>query len=109
MWVQRWNPSQSTPARTRTPSISSFLDVDRPNNPNYLGWAIRFSHPGTVIVGHNVVRQGAVADPTSTDDRVIGSRQLLEKMGADSRLESTALQTVGSKAYDGFAIVLVGW
>lgn len=84
-----------------------FLDADKPNNPIYLEWALRFSHPGTVIIGDNVVRDGEVANPDSTDDRVLGSRHLLEKMGADPRLEATAIQTVGSKGYDGFAMALV--
>jgi predicted O-methyltransferase YrrM len=84
-----------------------FLDADKPNNPNYLDWALRFSRPGTVILGDNVVREGEIADPSSTDDRVVGSRQLLEKMGTDPRLEATAIQTVGSKGYDGFALGVV--
>jgi predicted O-methyltransferase YrrM len=84
-----------------------FLDADKPNNPNYLEWALRFSRPGTVILGDNVVRDGEIADPSSTDDRVVGSRQLLEKMGADDRLEATAIQTVGLKGYDGFAMAVV--
>jgi predicted O-methyltransferase YrrM len=84
-----------------------FLDADKPNNPHYLDWAIRFSRPGTIILGDNVVRDGEITNPATTDDRVIGSRQLLENMGADPRLEATALQTVGLKGYDGFAIALV--
>jgi len=84
-----------------------FLDADKPNNPNYLDWALRFSRPGTVILGDNVVREGEIAAPSSTDDRVVGSRQLLEKMGTDPRLEATAIQTVGSKGYDGFALGVV--
>jgi len=84
-----------------------FLDADKPNNPHYFEWAMRFSRPGTVIVGDNVVRDGEVANPDSTDERVVGSRRLLELMGSDDRIESTALQTVGVKGYDGFAIGMV--
>jgi len=84
-----------------------FLDADKPNNPNYFEWAMRFSRPGTVIIGDNVVRDGEVVDAASKDEAVLGSRQLLEKMGADARLEATAIQTVGMKGYDGFAMGVV--
>ena len=84
-----------------------FLDADKPNNPVYLEWAIRLSRPGTIIIGDNVIRDGEILDPNNTDPRVTGTRTFLEKLGAHSRLDATALQTVGSKGYDGFAIALV--
>lgn len=84
-----------------------FIDADKPSNPIYLDWAVRLSRPGTVIVLDNVVRDGAVADGTSTDANVLGSRAGLEFIGNHPRLEATALQTVGAKGYDGFAIALV--
>lgn len=84
-----------------------FIDADKPNNPHYLDWARRLSAPGSLIVVDNVVRDGAVADGTSSDPNVVGSRAVLERMGADPHLVATALQTVGSKGRDGFAIGLV--
>jgi predicted O-methyltransferase YrrM len=84
-----------------------FIDADKPNNPHYFDWAMRFSRPGTVIMGDNVIRDGEIVDPASTDDRVVGSRRLLELMGSDERIESTAIQTVGLKGYDGFALGVV--
>jgi predicted O-methyltransferase YrrM len=84
-----------------------FIDADKPNNPVYLDAAIQLAHPGTLIIGDNVVRNGAVVDPHSTDDRVRGSRALIEAMGSDDRLDATALQTVGVKGWDGFAIARV--
>ncbi len=84
-----------------------FIDADKPNNPAYLEWAVRFSRPGTVIVVDNVVRDGAVIDPDSADVSVQGTRRLFERMAADARLDGTALQTVGSKGHDGFALALV--
>jgi len=84
-----------------------FLDADKPNNPSYFEWAMRFSRPGTVIIGDNVVRDGEVANLATTDERAIGSRRLLELMGSDDRIESTAIQTVGLKGYDGFAMGVV--
>jgi len=84
-----------------------FIDADKPNNPNYLPWALKFSRPGTLLIGDNIVREGEVADPTSTDPNVQGQRRFLELMAAEPRLSATALQTVGSKGYDGFAMALV--
>ncbi len=84
-----------------------FIDADKPNNPGYLEGIMRLSRVGTVIVADNVVREGAVADASSSDPKVQGSRRVLEMMGRDPRLEATALQTVGSKGYDGFAIARV--
>lgn len=84
-----------------------FIDADKPNNPSYLEAALALTRPGSVIVGDNVVRRGAVADADSADPRVHGARSLIQMMGQDPRLEATALQTVGSKGWDGFAIALV--
>jgi predicted O-methyltransferase YrrM len=84
-----------------------FIDADKPNNPGYLEWAIKLSRPGTLIIVDNVVRDGAVADSSSADPTVEGTRRMFELMAGDSRLSSTALQTVGSKGYDGFAMAIV--
>ncbi len=84
-----------------------FIDADKPNNPVYLAGALRLSHPGTIIVVDNVVRDGKVADPTSTNEAVLGVRRLLDMIAADPRLDATALQTVGSKGWDGFALIRV--
>lgn len=84
-----------------------FLDADKPNNPNYLDWAIRLSRPGTVIIGDNVIRDGAIIDANDTDPAVTGTRLFLEKLGAHPHLDATAIQTVGSKGYDGFALAIV--
>ena len=84
-----------------------FIDADKPNNPGYLAWALKFSRPGTVIIGDNVVRDGAILDPADPDPRVQGTRRFLELLAAEPRVSATALQTVGSKGYDGFAMALV--
>src|SRR5580765_7392216 len=84
-----------------------FIDADKPNNPGYLEWAIKLSRPGTLIIVDNVVRDGAVADAASTDPTIEGTRRMFDLMASDSRLSSTALQTVGSKGYDGFAMAIV--
>lgn len=84
-----------------------FIDADKPNNPHYLEWALKLSRPGSLIIGDNVVRDGAVIDSTSSDPSVQGIRRFNELMAAEPRLSVTALQTVGSKGYDGFALALV--
>ncbi|MGI8666675.1 MAG: O-methyltransferase [Jatrophihabitans sp.] len=81
-----------------------FIDADKPSNPGYLAAAMELTRAGSVIVIDNVVRNGAVIDPASADDRVRGVRAVLADIAADHRLEATALQTVGSKGWDGFAI-----
>lgn len=81
-----------------------FIDADKPNNPYYLQWALKYSRPGTLIIGDNVVRDGEVTNPNSTDDRVLGVRRFIEMMHNDPRLTVTALQTVGIKGWDGFTL-----
>jgi Predicted O-methyltransferase len=84
-----------------------FIDADKPNNPGYLEWAIKLARPGTLIIVDNVVRDGAVADASSTDPAIQGTRKMFALMSRDTRLSATALQTVGSKGYDGFAMAVV--
>lgn len=84
-----------------------FLDADKPNNPNYLEWAVKLSRPGTLILADNVVRDGSIVDANDPDPRVIGTRTFLERVGNHPRLDATAIQTVGVKGYDGFALAIV--
>lgn len=84
-----------------------FVDADKPNNPAYLRWALRLSRPGTVIIGDNVVRGGAVVHPDSADPNVRGVREFLDMIAADPRLDATAIQTVGEKGWDGFTLAVV--
>ncbi|MCP2254547.1 putative O-methyltransferase YrrM [Prauserella aidingensis] len=84
-----------------------FLDADKASNAAYVRWALELGLPGTVIVVDNVVRHGAVADATSDDPGVRGTREMFELMAAEPRVDATALQTVAGKGYDGFALALV--
>jgi predicted O-methyltransferase YrrM len=84
-----------------------FIDADKPNNPEYLKWSLKLSRPGTVIIGDNVVRNGEVTNAASTDPNVIGVRRFFDLMAEDPRLSATAIQTVGSKGYDGFSLAIV--
>ena len=94
-------------AEDPTPFDLIFIDADKPNNPTYLEWALKFSRTGTLIVVDNVIRDGEVANPASTDPSITGTRTMFEMLAAESRVSATALQTVGSKGYDGFAMALV--
>jgi len=84
-----------------------FIDADKPNNAVYLDWALKLAKPGTLILVDNVVREGALADATSEDPAVVGTREMIDRIAREPRLLATALQTVGSKGHDGFAIALV--
>lgn len=84
-----------------------FIDADKGNYPGYIEWAVKLSRPGTVIIGDNVVREGAVVDAKNADPSVQGVRRMNEIIAAEPRLCATAIQTVGSKGYDGFMIAIV--
>jgi predicted O-methyltransferase YrrM len=94
-------------AEGRGPFDLIFLDADKASNPDYFAWALELSRRGSLIIADNVVRAGAVVDSASGDASVRGVRRFLELLGADARVSATAIQTVGSKGYDGFAVALV--
>jgi predicted O-methyltransferase YrrM len=84
-----------------------FVDAEKQDNPEYFAWSLKLSRPGSVLVFDNVVRDGAVIDPANTTPSVQGIRRFNELVAAEPRVSATAIQTVGSKGYDGFAIALV--
>ncbi|MDZ7966665.1 MAG: O-methyltransferase [Nostoc sp. DedSLP03] len=84
-----------------------FIDADKPSNPDYFAWALKLSRPGSLIIADNVVRNGAVIDSSSNDPSVQGVRCFNELLASEPRVNATAIQTVGSKGYDGFAIAIV--
>ncbi|MDF2760046.1 MAG: methyltransferase [Thermomicrobiales bacterium] len=94
-------------AERREPFDFVFIDADKPNNPAYFDWALQLSRPGSIIVVDNVVRDGEVIDAGSDSPTVQGVRRVLERLSAEPRVSATAIQTVGAKGYDGFAIALV--
>ena len=94
--------------RLRGPFDLIFLDADKAENLEYLVHALELSRPGTLIVADNVVRGGAVIDVDSDDGRVQGVRRFFDLLNEEPRLTATAIQTVGSKGWDGFALALVG-
>jgi predicted O-methyltransferase YrrM len=89
-----------------------FIDADKRNNPGYLGWSLKLSRPGTVIVADNVVRAGAILDPDASDAQLgdgglQGLRRFYELLADEPRVSATAIQTVDAKGHDGFALALV--
>ncbi|MGF2948660.1 O-methyltransferase [Microbacterium alcoholitolerans] len=84
-----------------------FIDADKESNTVYLDWAAKLGHPGTVIVLDNIGRSGDIIDADSTDSMVVGTRDALRMLGEDPRFDATALQTVGMKGWDGFALATV--
>ena len=94
-------------AEGRGPFDLTFIDADKPSIPEYFAWALKLSHRGSLIIVDNVVRGGAVADAASGDPNIQGVRRFYEALAAEPRVSATAIQTVGVKGYDGFAIALV--
>ena len=94
-------------AENREPFDFIFVDADKPNNAAYFDWALKLSRPGSIIFVDNVVREGEVIDATSDSPTVQGVRSFLDRLAAEPRVSATAIQTVGNKGYDGFAIALV--
>jgi predicted O-methyltransferase YrrM len=84
-----------------------FIDADKANNPHYVEWSLRLASTGSLIVVDNVVRGGRVLDTDSDAPDVRGTRAAIELIGSHPRLNGTAIQTVGSKGYDGFALARV--
>jgi len=85
----------------------TFIDADKQSNWTYFDYAVKLSRPGAIIIVDNVVRRGGLADPNlAEDERVAGSREVIEKAGADPRVYASVLQTVGDKSYDGMLIAV---
>jgi predicted O-methyltransferase YrrM len=94
-------------AENYSPFDMVFIDADKPSTPAYFSWALRLTQKGSIIIVDNVVRKGAVADEASTDASVNGIQRFLELAASEPRVSATAIQTVGIKGYDGFALLLV--
>lgn len=107
----RVGPAQETlpalEAEQVAPFDLTFVDADKPRYVEYLDWSIRLSRPGGVIVVDNIVRDGEVVNELSTDAKVQGVRQFNAALAEERRVDATALQLVGAKGYDGFAVMMV--
>jgi predicted O-methyltransferase YrrM len=107
----RLGPALETLSRLATegagPFDVVFIDADKPSTTEYFEWAVRLARPGTLIIVDNFVRDGAVADPASSDPDVRGMRRFAHAVTAEPRVSATAIQTVGTKGYDGFVFAVV--
>jgi predicted O-methyltransferase YrrM len=84
-----------------------FIDANKNGYADYLGWALKLTRRGSVIIADNAVQQGRIADAACDDTNVQGIRRFIEMLGAEPRVSATIIQTVGSQGYDGMAIGLV--
>ncbi|OAN36098.1 O-methyltransferase [Mycolicibacterium iranicum] len=91
----------------REPFDLVFIDADKENNVAYVEWAVKLGRPGTVVVVDNIARQGRVLDPQPGDEQAHAVRAMFDMMGAHPRLDTAAIQTVGTKGWDGFAVAVV--
>jgi predicted O-methyltransferase YrrM len=94
------------------PFDAIFIDADKKNNPGYFEWALKLTRPGSLIITDNVVRSGAILDPTASDPSggqgtIQGVRRFYEMVAQEPRVSATAIQTVGGKGYDGFSLAIV--
>ena len=94
-------------AEGRGPFDLIFIDANKSAMAEYFDWALKLSRPGSVILSDNVIRDGAVIDAVSPDPDVQGVRRFNERLAAEPRVSATEIQTVGSKGYDGFALIVV--
>jgi len=95
------------PLAKQPPFDFVFIDADKVNTPQYFEWALRLTHVGSLIIVDNVVRDGRLVDETIEDDNVRGMQRFMDMLANESRVFATAVQTVGAKGYDGFAVALV--
>jgi len=100
-------PALDTLPKLAGPFDMIFIDADKQSYPDYLPWAVKLSRPGSLIVADNVVRSGAGIDANSADPAIQGMRRFNAALAAEPRLIATAIQTVGVKGYDGFAVIVV--
>jgi predicted O-methyltransferase YrrM len=84
-----------------------FIDADKENNVAYVEWAIKLGRPGSVIVVDNIARMGRVLDPAPDDHQARAVRDMFDMIGENPRLDAAAIQTVGTKNWDGFAVALI--
>lgn len=94
-------------ADSHAPFDLIFIDADKAGYADYLEASLRLSRAGTLIIADNVVRKGAIIDAQSTDANISGMRRFFERLRNEPRISATAIQTVGTKGYDGFAFALV--
>jgi len=94
-------------AEGRGPFDLIFIDANKEGYAEYFAWALKLARPGSVIIADNVIRDGEILDPASSDTRVQGVRRFNELLAKEPRVKATVIQTVGKKGHDGMAIAIV--
>jgi caffeoyl-CoA O-methyltransferase len=84
-----------------------FIDAHKPSYSRYLTWSLRHTHPGSLIVADNVIREGKVLDSHSNDEDVIGVRQFNAMLASTKEVSATIIPTFGIKGFDGVAVAVV--
>jgi caffeoyl-CoA O-methyltransferase len=84
-----------------------FIDADKVPYDQYFQWAVKLSRPGALIIADNVIRQGKVLEPNTSDDNVRGARRFLKLLAGTKEVSATVLQTIGAKGHDGLALAVV--
>jgi predicted O-methyltransferase YrrM len=94
-------------AEDRGPFDLIFIDANKEGYPEYFAWALKLARPGSLIIADNVIRDGEILDPASSDPRVQGIRYFNELLANEPRVKATVIQTVGKKGHDGMALAIV--
>jgi len=84
-----------------------FIDADPINLAAYFRWAVKLSRRGSLILVDNVVRHGSIVDTEARKPAIQALRRFFEYAASEPSVSMTAIQTVGRKGYDGFAVGLV--
>jgi predicted O-methyltransferase YrrM len=107
----RVGPAGETLPRLAAEGLSPFdlifIDADKESYPEYLAWALKLARPRSLIIADNVIRDGEILDPASSDPRVQGVRRFNQLLADEPRVKATVIQTVGKKGHDGMAIAIV--
>ncbi|MBX2921198.1 MAG: O-methyltransferase [Chitinophagaceae bacterium] len=94
-------------AKGGSPFDVIFIDADKEPYAEYFQWALQLSHPGTLIITDNVVREARILDENTTDPEVKGVQRFIELLSNSKEVTATIIQTVGSKYHDGIALAIV--
>lgn len=76
-----------------------FIDADKESNEAYFKWADTLGTPDVTIIVDNVIRDGRVLDPARKD-----KLDFIKFLGSHYGFETSVVQTVGAKGWDGFVI-----
>ncbi|HEX5152584.1 MAG TPA: O-methyltransferase [Parafilimonas sp.] len=84
-----------------------FIDADKPPYAEYFEWALKLSHPGTLIIADNVIRAGKILNEAEEDEMVKGVHRFNKLLAATKEVTACIIQNVGEKEHDGMAIAVV--